>query len=114
MMDSHSQDMVEHEGLRTERAFEEDRFAGRIGEQVRRALHDILKSPETLRQAIVSGTHEHQLSRRVANGVASGALTALLAAGGVGFGRGWLSFGQQGRRTGCVARRMSHSSERMI
>ncbi|MGH1570376.1 hypothetical protein ACRAWG_06525 [Methylobacterium sp. P31] len=100
--------------MRGERALEDDRFAGRIGEHVRRALQDILKSPETLRQAILSGPHEHQLSRRVANGLDPAALTALFAAGGIGFGLAWLIFGQHWHRTDYVARRMSHSSERVV
>lgn len=49
----------------------------------------------------------------MANGHDPAAVAALLAAGGVGFGLAWLIFGQHWHRTDYVARRMSHSSERM-
>ncbi|KOX48855.1 hypothetical protein [Methylobacterium fujisawaense] len=113
MTDSHAHEVVEHEGRGGEGAHPDERLAGRIGEHVRRALQDILKSPEALRQAIHLGPHEHALSRRVANGHDPAAVAALLAAGGVGFGVAWLIFGQHWHRTDYVARRMSHSSERM-
>ena len=113
MTDGHSHDVVEPEGRRGEHLPEDDRLAGRISDVVRRTLQDLVKGPDALRQAVLSGQHEHPLSRRMANGLDPAALTALFAAGGIGFGLAWLIFGQHWHRTDHVAHRMSHSSERM-
>ncbi|MHC2109224.1 hypothetical protein [Methylobacterium sp. CM6246] len=55
--------------------------------------------------------HYRQGSRAVGN-MDSGTMTGLFIAGAVGFGLGWLVFGQQSRSGDYIPRRMSASSER--
>ncbi|MEE7504757.1 hypothetical protein [Methylobacterium mesophilicum] len=114
MTSGHFHDVIESEDRRGERLPEDDRLAGQISDHLRRVLHNVAKDPNVSRQAILPGQDEHPSRRHMVNGLDPAALTALFAAGGVGFGLAWLIFGQPWHRTDHVARRMSHSSERMM
>ena len=57
-------------------------------------------------------TDYYRQGSRLVGDADSATLASLFIAGGIGFGIGWLVFGQHSRSGDYVARRMSHSSER--
>lgn len=58
------------------------------------------------------GSRYYRQGSRAVGDVDTATMTGLLVAGAIGFGLGWLAFGQHSTSGGYVARRMSASSER--
>jgi hypothetical protein len=58
------------------------------------------------------GSRYYRQGSRAIGDMDSGTMTGLFIAGAIGFGLGWLVFGQESRSGDYVARRMSASSER--
>ncbi|MGH1591030.1 hypothetical protein ACRBEV_25015 [Methylobacterium phyllosphaerae] len=58
------------------------------------------------------GSRYYRQGSRAVSDMDNGTMTGLLIAGAIGFGLGWLIFGQQSRSGDYIPRRMSRSSER--
>lgn len=86
--------------------------AGLAG-QARETLRDAAgRASDAWDDASRYGTRYYRQGSRAVTDMDSGTVTGLLIAGAIGFGLGWLVFGQQSYSGDYVARRMSRSSDR--
>ncbi|MBX9934722.1 MAG: hypothetical protein K2Y56_24955 [Methylobacterium sp.] len=84
-----------------------------IADQARETLRTATdRASETWDDVSKRGTDYYRQGSRLVGDADSATLASLFIAGGIGFGIGWLVFGQHSRSGDYVARRMSHSSER--
>jgi hypothetical protein len=84
-----------------------------IADQARETLRDATsKASDAWDNASEYGSRYYRQGSRAIGDMDSGTMTGLFIAGAIGFGLGWLVFGQESRSGDYVARRMSASSER--
>ncbi|MFC5552892.1 hypothetical protein ACFPQ7_02995 [Methylobacterium iners] len=82
-------------------------------DQAREAVRNVRDyASDTLSDVSRRSTDYYRQGSQAVGGVGSTAMVSMFIAGAVGFGIGWLVFGQQSRSGGYVARRMSYGSER--
>ena len=86
---------------------------GGAADQARQALRDATdKASDAWDSASEYGSRYYRQGSRAVGNVDSTTMTGFLVAGAIGFGLGWLVFGQHSYSGDYVARRMSRSSER--
>lgn len=84
-----------------------------LADQARETLRDATgRASDAWDSAAEYGSRYYRQGSRTVGSMDTGTMTGLLIAGAVGFGLGWLVFGQQSYSGDYVARRMSRSSER--
>ncbi|WP_144426348.1 hypothetical protein [Methylobacterium sp. ARG-1] len=83
-----------------------------VTDQARETLRDATsRASDAWDSASEYGSRYYRQGSRAIGGVDSGTMTGLFIAGAIGFGLGWLVFGQESRSGDYVSRRMSASSE---
>ncbi|WP_050735680.1 hypothetical protein [Methylobacterium sp. ARG-1] len=83
-----------------------------VADQAREALQDVTsRASDAWDNASEYGSRYYRQGSRAVGDVDSGTMTGLFIAGAIGFGLGWLVFGQQSRSGDYIPRRMSASSE---
>lgn len=86
---------------------------GGAADQARQALRDATdRASDAWDSASEHGARYYQQGSRAVGNVDTGTMTGFLVAGAIGFGLGWLVFGQHSYSSDYVARGMSRSSAR--
>lgn len=86
---------------------------GGAADQARQALRDATdRASDAWDSASEYGSRYYRQGSRAVGNVDTATMTGFLVAGAIGFGLGWLVFGQHSYSGDYVARRMSRSSER--
>lgn len=84
-----------------------------VADQARETLRDATdRAADAWDNASEYGSRYYRQGSRAVSDMDSGTMTGLFIAGAIGFGLGWLVFGQQSRSGDYIPRRMSTSSER--
>ena len=84
-----------------------------VADQARETLRDATsKASDAWDNASEYGARYYRQGSRAVSDMDSGTMAGLFIAGAIGFGLGWLVFGQQSYTGDYVSRRMSASSER--
>ena len=84
-----------------------------VADQARETLRDATsRASDALDSASEYGSRYYRQGSRAIGDVDSGTMTGMFIAGAIGFGLGWLVFGQQSRSGDYIPKRMSASSER--
>lgn len=84
-----------------------------VADQAKETLRDATsKASDAWDNASEYGSRYYRQGSRAVGEMDSGTMTGLFIAGAIGFGLGWLVFGQQSRSGDYIPRRMSESSER--
>ena len=84
-----------------------------MADQAREALQNVTeRAADTLSDVSRRGADYYRQGSQVVGNADTATMAGLFIAGAIGFGIGWLVFGQPSRSGDYVARRMSHSSER--
>lgn len=84
-----------------------------VVDQAQETLRDASsKASDAWDNASEYGSRYYRQGSRAVGNMDSGTMTGLFIAGAVGFGLGWLVFGQQSRSGDYIPRRMSAHSER--
>jgi hypothetical protein len=84
-----------------------------VGDQARETLRDATsRASDAWDNASEYGSRYYRQGSRAVGEMDSGTMTALFIAGAVGFGLGWLIFGEKSRSGDYIPKRMSTSSER--
>ena len=84
-----------------------------VADQARETLRDATnKASDAWDNASEYGSRYYRQGSRAVSDMDSGTMAGLFIAGAIGFGLGWLVFGQQSYTGDYVSRRMSASSER--
>jgi hypothetical protein len=82
-------------------------------DQARETLRTVTdRASETWEDVSQRGADYYRQGSRAVSNADSTTVASLFIAGTIGFGIGWLVFGQQSRSGAYIPRRMSHSSER--
>lgn len=85
---------------------------GGAADQARQALRDASdRASDAWDSASEYGSRYYRQGSQVVGNVDTGTMTGFLVAGAIGFGLGWLVFGQHSYSGDYVAKRMSRSSE---
>jgi hypothetical protein len=84
-----------------------------VADQARETLRSATdKASNAWDNASDYGSRYYQQGSRAVSDMGTGTMTGLFIAGALGFGLGWLVFGQHSRSGDYIPRRMSTSSER--
>jgi hypothetical protein len=84
-----------------------------VADQAKKTLRDATsRASDAWDNASDYGSRYYRQGSRAVGDMDSGTMTGLFIAGAIGFGLGWLVFGQQSRSGDYIPRRMSESSER--
>ena len=87
--------------------------AAGMADQARETLRNVSdQASDTWDDVSRRGAQYYRQGSRAVSDMDSAAMTGLLIAGAVGFGLGWLVFGQRSYSGDYVARRMSYASDR--
>jgi hypothetical protein len=84
-----------------------------VADQARETLRDATsRASDAWDNASEYGSRYYRQSSRAVSDMDGGTMTGMFVAGAIGFGLGWLIFGQQSRSGDYIPNRMSRSSER--
>jgi hypothetical protein len=84
-----------------------------VADQAKETLRDATsRASDAWDNASEYGSRYYRQGNRAVSDMDTGTMTGLFIAGAIGFGLGWLVFGQQSRSGDYIPRRMSESSER--
>lgn len=84
-----------------------------MADQARETLRTVSgQASDTWDNVSRRGAHYYRQGSRAVGDIDSSTMTGLLIAGAVGFGLGWLVFGQRSYSGDYMTRRMSYASER--
>lgn len=84
-----------------------------VADQARETLRDATnRASDAWDNASEYGSRYYRQGSRAVSDMDSGTMTGMFIAGAIGFGLGWLVFGQQSRSGDYIPSRMSRSSER--
>lgn len=84
-----------------------------VADQAKETLRDATsRASDAWDNASEYGSRYYRQGSRAVSDMDTGTMTGLFIAGAIGFGLGWLVFGQQSRSGDYIPRRMSESSER--